>query len=706
MKKIRLSRELKNFVLLSIITSLIFLSSLASVIVLGTGDEGYDLTSYDAESNILAFVPYADSGLDSFVINKYPKRDLIASYDGSENPYDSSSRVNFKIGEWKYLGCDNDSKQEYSLDNDTKLIRSEFWFETDVIAWTDLDYEDVFSDGSGQFETNKQYRWLHIEKQHSDGWGAPNSLTRICAWDYDLYNIYLKVGRNPSDSALTPYINPWPFYVGKPYWNMPGLKQLLSNSINYLPKHYNKYLKWNQLRFPGNPTNLRDFSLNRFNDFKINGDLYFDVNMKESFWNRLTFPEEVEVKDNVTGDPLGLYAKNQVAYSIDTSLVLGPNNTQYPESRTRIVDLQDLYDNLPNGGYADNSAEGNMVVSTESNDLINVTTNAVQEIEELQDLSNRESIVPKDVIGDGQIVLGVIERTANWDWEYSQVNQGPNAQIPGTASIEPLIWEQEERPEVVTEQDIYNLKPLDAINKQDFLFGYNIKDRDEAIFKTRFKFGPKLQINYATLDIQEIALTMQAAVFGGYNEFFAVTQISDLTHVPYSASVRNIGMCQTLKLKVIALTTYDYEPYGATEPGEVNPDFPLDDSEIEWPEEVETGGDMEFTAWESSSDIWDAFVGWFLNYGWLVVIIIIAIIGLVLFVVFKFTSMGPKTAFNTMEQIQQMAMGLKNVELNQGLAGNVRHIQAENKSKATLVISLITIVFSLVMLFVVLLSLF
>jgi len=195
-------------------------------------------------------------------------------------------------------------------------------------------------------------------------------------------------------------------------------------------------------------------------------------------------------------------------------------------------------------------------------------------------------------------------------------------------------------------------------------------------------------------------------LFGGYNEFFAVTQISDLTHVPYSASVRNVGMCQTLKLKVIALTTYDYEPYGATEPGEINPEFPLDDSEIEWPDEVETGGDTEFTAWESSSDLWDAFVGWFLNYGWLVVIIIIAILGLVLFVVYKFTNMGPKTALSTMEQIQQMAMGIKNVELNQGLAGNVRHIQAENKSKATLVISLMTILFSLVMLFVVLLSLF
>ena len=239
MKKIRLSRELKNFFLLSIITSLIFLSSLASIIVLGTGNEGFDVTSYDAESNILAFVPYADSGLDAFVINKYPKRDLIASYDGSENIYYSSSRANFKIGEWKYLGCDNDSKLEYSLNNDTKLIRSEFWFETDVIAWTDLDYEDIFSDGSGQVETNKQYRWLHIEKQHSYGWGALNSITRISAWDHDLYNIYLKVGRNPSDSALTPYINPWPFYVGKPYWYMYGLKQLLSDPINYMPNYYN-----------------------------------------------------------------------------------------------------------------------------------------------------------------------------------------------------------------------------------------------------------------------------------------------------------------------------------------------------------------------------------------------------------------------------------------------------------------------------------
>jgi hypothetical protein len=702
----KFNRELKNTVLLSIITSLLFLSGLTSIIVLCTGSEVHDITSYDAESNILAFVPYADSGLDTFVINEYPKRDLIASYDGSENPYDSSSRVNFKIGEWKYLGCDNDNKQEYFFDNDTKLIRSEFWFETDVLAWTDLDYEDVFSDGSGQFETNKQYRWLHIEKQHSYGWGLLNSLTRICAWDQDLYNIYLEVGSNPSDSDLTPYINPWYANLGRPYWYKEGLKQLLSNSLNYMPNHYNKYLKWNQLSFPGNPTNLRDFSLNQFNDFRISGDLYFDVNMKESFWNRLTFPDEVEVKDNVTGDPLGLYMKDRIVYSIDTSLVLGPNDPNYSESRTKIVDLQDLYDNLPSGGYADNTAEGNMVASTENNEPIVVTTNAVQNIEELQDLNNRKSMVPKDIIGDGQIVLGVVDRTADWNWEYSQVNQGPNAQLPGTTSIEPLIWKQEERPEVVTEQEIYNLKPLDAINKQDFAFGYNIKDRDEAIFKTRFKFGPKLQINYATLDIQEIALTMQAAFTGGYNEFFAVTEISDLTHVPYSANIRNIGMCQTLKLKVIALTTYNYEPYGATEPGEINPEFPLDDSDVDWPDEVETGGDMEFTAWETSSDIWDAFIGWFLNFGWLFVIIIIAILGLVLIVIIKFMSMGSKTALNTMEQIQKMAMGLKNFELNQGLAGNVRHIQSENKSKATLVISFITIVFSLVMLFVALLSLF
>jgi hypothetical protein len=241
--------------------------------------------------------------------------------------------------------------------------------------------------------------------------------------------------------------------------------------------------------------------------------------MKESFWNRLTFPDEVEVKDNVTGDPLGLYMKDRIVYSIDTSLVLGPNDPNYSESRTKIVDLQDLYDNLPSGGYADNTAEGNMVASTTNNEPIVVTTNAVQNIEELQDLNNRKSMVPKDIIGDGQIVLGVVDRTADWNWEYSQVNQGPNAQLPGTTSIEPLIWKQEERPEVVTEQEIYNLKPLDAINKQDFAFGYNIKDRDEAIFKTRFKFGPKLQINYATLDIQEIALTMQAAFTGGYNEF-------------------------------------------------------------------------------------------------------------------------------------------------------------------------------------------
>ncbi len=703
MKKLIIKREVKNIILLLTITSLIFISSLISITALDLKEDGYDLTSYDAESNLLAFVPYADSGLNSFVINKYPKRDLIASYEGEENVYDSSERVNFKIGEWKYLGCDNESRQVYSLNNDTELIRSEFWFETDVIAWTDLDYTDVFSDGSGIFETSKRYRWLHIDKQHNFGWDAAslNSVFRITAWDYDLYKIYQKVGRNPSDKALDPYINSWPFNEGKLYWHRYGLKQLLSNPINYMPEHYNKYLSWNQLKFPGNPTNLRDFSLSRYNDYKINGDLFFEVKMKENFWNRLTFPDTVTAVDNVTGDPLGLYSKDRVVYSIDTTLVLGPNDPNYNSSRTRIVDLQELYDNLPDGGYSDNSAEGNMLASTDNDGSNNVTTNAVDEIEDLQDLSNRESLVPKDVIGDGKIVLGVIDRTANWNWEYDQIEQGPNALLPGTGSVDPLIWAHEERPEVVTEQEIYNLKPLDLIDKQDLLYGYDIKDRDEAVFKTQFKFGPKLQINYASLNIQEVALTMEVGLWGGYNEYYAVTDINDLTHVPYSANVRNIGVCQTLRLKVIVLTTYDYEPYGTTEPGENIPEFPLDDTEVEWPEEVDTGGDTSFTSWETMYDLLDAIVGWFLSIGWVFILIIIAILALVVILLKTFMGGGAKIAMRKMEQIQSMSLGK-----SQNNFGRVRHIQAGKKSKSTLVISLFTIAFNVTMLILVLVALF
>jgi len=697
-----MKRELKNGILLSIVINLVFLSGIISIFALDLSDDGFDLTSYDAESNIVAFIPYGDSGLDALVINKYPKRELIASYGGEENAYDSTERVNFKIGEWKYLGCDNESRQEFFFTNDTKLIRSEFWFETDVIAWTDLDYVDVFSDGTGQFETSKQCRWLHIDKQHNFGWDpfSLNSITRIAAWNYDLYKIYQKVGRNPSDSALSPYINPWPLNLGRPYWNLYGLKQLLSNPINYMPEHYNKYLSWNQLRFPGDPINLRDFSLNRFNDYRISGDVYFDVNMKESFWNRLTFPEEVIAKDNVTGDPLGLYSKDQVVYSIDTSLVLGPNDPNYPNSRARIVDLQDLYDNLPEEGYSDDSAEGNMIASTDINEPKNVTTDAIQNIEDLQDLDNRESLVPKDVIGDGQIVLGVIDRTANWNWEYDQIEQGPNALLPGTTSIEPFIWEHEEHPEVITEQDIYNLKPLDLIDKQDLLYGYNIKDRDEAIFKTHFKFGPKLQINYASLNIQEIALTMETGLWGDYNTYWAVTDINDLTHVPYSASVRNIGLCQTLKLKVIVLTTYDYEPYSSTEPGEL-PGFPMDDSDIDWPDDVDAGGDTQFTSWETMFDVIDEFVGWFLSIGWVFVVIIIAVLALVIVILKIFTGAGTKSAYRKMEQIQRMTIGNKQEKL-----GSIHHIQSGKSTKATLVISLFTITFSVTMLILVLLALF
>ena len=154
--RVKKKREKINLSWLFLIMNGFILSGIAFGVMAVAQDQSNDLTESDALSDLIAFVPYADSGLQTTSILKYPQKELIVPYDSSSNVYDSSARVNFKIGEWKYLGENNESREEFSIDSDTKLIRSEFWFETDVIAWTDLEYEDVFHVEDTPIEVQKQ----------------------------------------------------------------------------------------------------------------------------------------------------------------------------------------------------------------------------------------------------------------------------------------------------------------------------------------------------------------------------------------------------------------------------------------------------------------------------------------------------------------------------------------------------------------------
>jgi len=689
--KIKRKREFNNILILWCIISSFFLASIIlTTMVYGVDGSLDDLTENDAESEIIAFMPFADSGLQTLAINNYPQKELLVSYDGASNIYESQARVNFKVGEWRYIGDNNESREVFTVDNDTKLIKSEFWFETDVIAWTDLEYEDVFYDDQSPVEIQKELQWLYFKKRYN--WGVDilslNSIFRISAWNHDLYDIYSEVGNSPSDLDLVPWVNQW-VYQGKDYWCTPGLQQLLADPIKYMPEHYNKYLKWNQLNFPGNPTNMRDFSLNKFNDLKINGDLILDVNMQESFWNSLKYQELVEVRDGGTGEVIGAYDNDKIVFSIDNMHLIGPGDPNHPDSRTRVVDLQELYDNLANTTYAPNTAEGNMISSTTDNQPQNTSTDVFEEIQDFSDPEKVRSLVPEDIIGDGSIVVGVVERTAEYSWNKNEVEQGPQATLLGTIALEPLIWGQDEIPSTITEMDLLNLKPLDQITLQDFAFGYELNDRDNAIFKVRFEFGPKLLINYATMNFQQIHLTMANGLLGGYDHYFSVTDISDLTHVPYSANVRNIGVCQTLKLKVVGLSTYDYIPYGASG-DEVSPDFPLDDTEIVGPDEPETGGDTDFTVWEKLFDIPYTFLGFMMDlfgeFWWLFLILFIALIAvgfIVLKVVIKFYTGGPlKQSQNILKQL--MSKGLESSKLAEKFKefqGRVHHIEVSEKSK-------------------------
>jgi hypothetical protein len=289
-----------------------------------------------------------------------------------------------------------------------------------------------------------------------------------------------------------------------------------------------------------------------------------------------------------------------------------------------------------------------------------------------------------------------VDRTADYLWDLHQVERGPQATLPGTAALEPKIWENDETPSTITHNDLLNLKPLDQITLQDVMYGQNVKDRDTAVFKVRFEFGPKLIIKYATMNFQEIHLTIENGFLGGYNYFFSITDISDLTHVPYSANVRNIGICQTVKLKVVTLSTYDYTPYDSSSGDDVSPDFPVDDTYIEGPEEPDTGGDTRFTTWEDQFDPLDALFGAMMNFlgefWWVILILIVALVAVVVMIL-KFVIGGPmKGAKKYLDMLMSLGMDVSKLgdSLKQ-VGGSIHHLELAHKSKTS------TIIFGVIM---------
>lgn len=692
-----LGRQFRTQLILATVISMLFMSVVSIFSVSANDNITNDLTRYDAEANLLGFMPNIDSGLNSPpYINEYPNKMLIANYEGGTDPHSSRARVQFQIGDWKFLGRRGET-DEYQLDNETKLIKSEFWFETDIISWTELDYDDVFSTPQLPYEIQNSFKWLEMKKLHSYGWGGMNSMTRITAWNDDLNKIYQEVGQYPQNYQLEKWVSIWPL-SGKPYRYMDGLKHLLKNPINYMPRYYNKYIRWNQLLFPGNPKNLRDYSLTEFNDLKVDGDLYLQVDLQRSLWDRIKFPDTVEVLDNNTGNPIGKYNKHQVHFSIDSGLLVGPNDPNHPDSRTRVVDLQDLYDNDVQNNVTPTSDIGVMLSGNNWNQPTSVETNAIDKLDELKDPRKIRSEIPDDVIGDGVTMLKIVDKTANWRWHYKDVLQGPNARLMGTKAMEPYIWENEVQPDQISQTDLEAIKPLAAATTQDIFNGIPIKDRSTAIFAVPFKYGPKLEISYATLEIEKISLTVAAQLFGDYAQYLSSTGIKEMDHIPYSANVRNIGACQTIRVNVIALSTYDYEPYAATDDDLVTPDFPHDDSSVEWPDKVEDGGDINFTNYEQYPDPLDAFIGFvqdlISSFGGFGLILIIALIGISLIVLIPIyraiSGRGIKSALKKLERFQRIKLANHTMNrLNPNLydGNTIGYIEAAQKPYSTKIVA-------------------
>lgn len=638
--RIRIRRELKNMLLLAIIFNSMMLAGVSSMVqVVYAKDETFDLTDYDAESNILGFIPYADSGLDTVFVNKYPMKELIANYEGSQDIYDAKTRVLFKIGEW-YLNDELTDKEEYTY-QDTKLIKTTYYLETDLIAWTDLDYDDVFTDGTSnwEYELQDDFQWLEINKRLNFGW-SPVDLNvmdirgaRISIWDDDLRDIVEKEGNDEIQGWTGGLLGDYPkkYYERYPY--LEGLQELASEKSNWKEDNYEKYLEWNYLHLPGGfDGNVRNWANDRWKDFSIVGDVFFEVNLKESFWSQIEFPEEVEGED-------GDFTLDRVALSIDDCFTLSPEEEG---SRTSLDDLQDLYDE--NEQYSEHTAEGNYLATdpeTEGHEIEG--TNILDLLHDYVDKEEALDEIPEDHVGDGYDISGVIKEAAKWDWEEQQYTMTAQAELPGTATLTPHIWEGEEPPSEVTESDLRSLKPLDKMEASQEFMGMNIKDRDYAVFKAKIEFGPELIVDFAQLDIRRVQINMKADLWGNAVVDHSITDKKLLDHVPFGANVHNQGLRQTLRLKFIALSSYDYVPHQAEMGGEVAPGFPLDDTEKEWPDSVDTAGDLAFTAWTETENPFDAFLGFLMALGemlfgdfwWIIIIVIIALLAIGIWLIIK-----------------------------------------------------------------------
>ncbi|MHA1250400.1 MAG: hypothetical protein ACTSRP_10465 [Candidatus Helarchaeota archaeon] len=695
--KLKLKRELKNSLILSAIFNILLISGLACIIQISFAEDTFDLSDYDAESNILGFIPYADSGLKHMFINQYPMRELIANYEGVKDPYKAKTRILFKIGEWDLK--ENLTKRQEFTYGDQKLIISTYYLETDLIAWTDLDYDDVFTDGSNnyKYEVENDFKWLEVNQRHNYGWDPfhLNSLTRISIWNDELYRIVKKYGKNEILDWDFIYYSTHKTSLYNQYPNLGGLQELAKKESCWKKEYYEKYLRWNQLNLPGYDGNVRNWANDRIKDFKISGDLYFEVNVKESLISKLNFPEEVKGEN-------GDFELNKVIFCIDDCLTLGANE---PGSRTGLTDLQELYDK--NKKYSDHSAEGNFLATNPQTEGEEVKDNCIMDtLKDYIDNDKALDEVPDDNLGDGYDITGVVDEVAKWNWEEQQYIVGSEAELPGTATLSPYIWADDENNKTkVSEQDLKNLKPLDKVEATENFMNMKFKDRHYAIFKSKIEFAPKLIIDYAKLNVRQVKLNLYLDLWGNPCSDHSITTHRMVEHVPYGANVHNMGLRQTLRLKFLTLSTYDYIPHQAEDKGEVAPGFPMDDTEKQWPETVDDGGEVAFTKWTETYNPLDAFLGFLMNLGkmlfndfwWLIIPLIIGIAAIGGWLIIKiirgfFPKGGLKKTAKKMDKLMQQQMELQRLKnLNQrnkkGVIAHIEGVKAMKYSRAILIVN-------------------
>ena len=163
-----LKKETKSSLfLMFVVNALMF--TMVSAIGLAQDGEAFDLSRYDAESKLIAFIPDGDSALKYEKVQGMPTKQFMMSFDGPDVTA-PKSRINFKIGEWNLLE-DKTEIDSVILDDDTKIVKSTYYLETDLIVWTDLTYEDVFLPDGGDYLTEEEWEWLTIKKMWSEGAG-------------------------------------------------------------------------------------------------------------------------------------------------------------------------------------------------------------------------------------------------------------------------------------------------------------------------------------------------------------------------------------------------------------------------------------------------------------------------------------------------------------------------------------------------------